>query len=438
MNKRKTIIVLGCCLLLALLVGYNFQKNHQKYTLTVNVEGQGTVLPDNRQFSSGEKVTLEVTPEDNWTFDHWDGIDGDQIVEDQITMNGNKTITAVFTPIDNVSIELNLSEPAIGKTYYIIFDDDPDYDNGYLHKLEGTIDDSLTVTDTTYYSKGTYYLYAIIDVDGDGIQSEAKWGDHYAVYGGTYNAPPKSPNATISDKETTSFELDSEVLIPSGNVVINASFPKAVEGSGWVTFYSKINDYEMKPYEFSIELDNTDEIEFITDLDPGTYTTIVWIDPNNNGVPETEEYMGYYGSADLVNVPGDYNVEVPETGFIILDVPMVNLDFSGESEVKSIWNLPKAAPGAKYKLTFFDAKGVNNIIKTGTCPDSATFELSETIPAGCYGIELEVDVNNTKYIDKGDYLGWYSTNSDISPVYPVIFITGNTYNISTDLVICGE
>ncbi len=431
MNKRGIIIVLGCCLLLALLVGYNFQKNHQKYTLTVNVEGQGTVLPDGRQFSSGEKVTLEVTPEDNWTFDHWDGIDGDQIVKDQITMNGNKTITAVFTQIDNVSIKLNLSEPAIGKTYYIIFDDDPDYDNGYLHKLEGTIDDSLTVTDTTYYSKGTYYLYAIIDVNGDGIQSEVERGNHYAVYGGTYNAPPKSPNAIISDEGIASFELDSKVLIPSENIVINASLPEAVEGTCRVMMF----DGRVTKFEPTIELNNTEKIKYIATVEPGTYMTYMIIDKNDNKIVETGEYVGFYGSTDLVEIPKDLNVKVPENGFINLDIPMLYVDFSGETQVNATWNLPKAVPGASYEVVYIDEQNYGEIVDTGICPYSATLEFSKTLPASYYAIFIMVDANDTGSFDEGDYIGFYNSDSLSTPFFPSFFMTGNTYNLTTDLVI---
>ncbi len=430
MNQRKILTVLSCFLLFVLLVGCNFQKN-QKYTLTVDVEGQGTVLPNGGQYSSGEKVTLEVTPDDNWTFDHWGGTDGDQVVENQIIMNGNKTITAVFTHNDNVSIKLNLSETAQGKTYYIIFDDDLDYGNGYLHKLDDAVGDSLTITDTTYFSEGTYYLYAIIDMDGDGIQNEAEWGDHYAVYGGTYNAPPDSPNATISGEGTASFELNSEVLIPSGNVVINASLPEAVEGTCYIMMF----DGSVAEFEPTIELNNTDEIEFIATVEPGTYIAYISIDLNDNMSLDTGEYVGFYGSIDLVEIPKDFNVEVPENGFIVLDIPLICMDFSGETQVNTTWNLPEAAPGTSYKIFYGDTQTNEYITKTGICPDSTTLELSETIPASAYVISLLVDFNGNEHVDNGDYIGYYGTDSEREPMLPSFFMTDNTYNLSTDLVI---
>ncbi len=433
MNQRKILTVLSCFLLFVLLVGCNFQKN-QKYTLTVDVEGQGTVLPNGGQYSSGEKVTLEVTPDDNWTFDHWGGTDGDQVVENQIIMNGNKTITAVFTHNDNVSIELNLSETAQGKTYYIIFDDDLDYGNGYLHKLDDAVGDSLTITDTTYFSEGTYYLYAIIDMDGDGIQNEAEWGDHYAVYGGTYNAPPDSPNATISGEGTASFELNSEVLIPSGNVVINASLPEAVEGTCWIIIaHEGVNEKE-----FDVDLNNTDKVELIETMEPGTYIAYILIDKNSNMMIDTGEYVGFYGSTDLVEFPEDYNAKIPENGFVVLDIPMLYVDFSGEAQMNTTWNLSEPAPGANYKLTYANQQGGEDITRTGVCPDSATLEFSETIPANLYVVSLLIDCNDNGYTDTGDYIGYYNSDSGRWPIFPSLFMTGNTYNLSTNLVFQGE
>jgi hypothetical protein len=73
-----------------------------QYTLVVNVQGSGSVSvnPQKASYASGDKVTLTATPGTNWQFDSWSGdlagasIDGNKV---DLTMDGNRTITAVFT-----------------------------------------------------------------------------------------------------------------------------------------------------------------------------------------------------------------------------------------------------------------------------------------------------------------------------------------------------
>ena len=84
MNDNKTIIA-------------NFTINY--YTLTINIQGNGTVNknPNQTTYPYGTIVTLTAIPETGWTFDHWSGdLTGNNNPEN-ITMNSNKTIIANFT-----------------------------------------------------------------------------------------------------------------------------------------------------------------------------------------------------------------------------------------------------------------------------------------------------------------------------------------------------
>ena len=70
-----------------------------QYTLTVNKTGQGTVTPDagNHNYDGGTVVDLTATPNNDWTFDGWDGDVAD--VDDStttITMNSDNIVTATF------------------------------------------------------------------------------------------------------------------------------------------------------------------------------------------------------------------------------------------------------------------------------------------------------------------------------------------------------
>jgi len=68
-----------------------------QYALTMFVIGQGTVTPGNGTYSARTKVGIKALPESGWAFLGWTG-DASSTANTTITMNGNKTITAVFIP----------------------------------------------------------------------------------------------------------------------------------------------------------------------------------------------------------------------------------------------------------------------------------------------------------------------------------------------------
>jgi uncharacterized repeat protein (TIGR02543 family) len=71
------------------------------YTLTVNTSGQGSVTrnPNQANYPAGSTVTLTATPASGWSFSGWSGDASGSTNPLQVTMDGNKTITANFTQI---------------------------------------------------------------------------------------------------------------------------------------------------------------------------------------------------------------------------------------------------------------------------------------------------------------------------------------------------
>lgn len=69
------------------------------YELKIMIDGQGSTSPGvgNHTYDEGAEVTVEATPDQDWEFTEWTGdVTGtDKTVN--ITMDGNKTITAHFT-----------------------------------------------------------------------------------------------------------------------------------------------------------------------------------------------------------------------------------------------------------------------------------------------------------------------------------------------------
>ncbi|MBN2445614.1 MAG: S8 family serine peptidase, partial [Phycisphaerae bacterium] len=80
-----------------------------QYTLTINVTGNGSVSksPDQATYTYGQAVDLTANADPGWTFSHWDGDLTGSDNPDTIIMDGNKTVTAVFTQ-DLYTLSINV------------------------------------------------------------------------------------------------------------------------------------------------------------------------------------------------------------------------------------------------------------------------------------------------------------------------------------------
>ena len=70
-----------------------------EYTLTVNISGNGSVDrdPNWATYPDGQDVELTAYPDLGWSFDHWEDDLGGSDNPEIITMDDDKTVTAVFT-----------------------------------------------------------------------------------------------------------------------------------------------------------------------------------------------------------------------------------------------------------------------------------------------------------------------------------------------------
>ena len=86
------------------------------YTLTVNLQGQGTVSlnPSGGSYASGTQVTLTATPTSGWQFSGWSGdLSGSQNPA-TVTINSNKSITATFTQQQGPPSAPTITSPGSG------------------------------------------------------------------------------------------------------------------------------------------------------------------------------------------------------------------------------------------------------------------------------------------------------------------------------------
>ncbi|NBC27481.1 MAG: hypothetical protein GVY08_11505 [Bacteroidetes bacterium] len=71
-----------------------------QFLLVVEIEGEGRVEeePDKELYDEGESVTLTATPDEGWEFIEWQGDASGTNNSISITMDADKTVTALFEP----------------------------------------------------------------------------------------------------------------------------------------------------------------------------------------------------------------------------------------------------------------------------------------------------------------------------------------------------
>jgi len=117
-----------------------------KYTLNITVDpiAGGTVdaVPgpeESNWYAEGTEVTLTANANTGWTFDHWSGNLTGSANPETITMDGNKSVTAHFSPI-----MYTLTVSVVGNGSVAKDPDQPTYTYGTLVELTATADPGWT------------------------------------------------------------------------------------------------------------------------------------------------------------------------------------------------------------------------------------------------------------------------------------------------------
>ena len=94
----------------------------RKLTMAVSPDSAGTTTPavgEHTDYTDGQVVNISATPNPGYLFDHWSDDASGSAHPTTVTMNADKTVTAVFVPAHNLTVDVS----PVGRWY-----DEPDWD----------------------------------------------------------------------------------------------------------------------------------------------------------------------------------------------------------------------------------------------------------------------------------------------------------------------
>ena len=227
------------------------------YTLTVLVEGQGSVSPNGGSYEAGSRVTLTASPASGWQFVGWStGASG---LSTTITMNDNMTVTARFQEMTPVTYKLAVTVEGQGTVS--LNPPGGHYQSGSVVTLtaspaEGwefatwstgatsttttvTMDGNKTITATFRKKAPTMYTLTVT-VNGQGWVSSYPSGGSYEA--GTEVKLTATPAGGWEFSAWSTGETSSTITVTmNSNISITATFTQYMyslivytSGQGWV------------------------------------------------------------------------------------------------------------------------------------------------------------------------------------------------------------
>jgi len=126
-NKKTLTIIIAIIIIIAIAgaailltkMGEAGEESLEEYTLTINVNGEGSTNPEqgNHTYTNGTEIPTTADPKDGWEFIRWTGdynntekeitliIDSDKEITAQFVENPNKISKAYVNAIDEGNIE---------------------------------------------------------------------------------------------------------------------------------------------------------------------------------------------------------------------------------------------------------------------------------------------------------------------------------------------
>ncbi|MBU0639121.1 MAG: hypothetical protein KKB50_09680 [Planctomycetes bacterium] len=282
------------------------------YTLTVNTQGQGSVTldPPGGSYGSGTNVELTANPSAGWCFDQWTGNLTGSDNPDTLSMNDDKTVTAMFALDcnENAVPDYQENEDANGLAgaYY----DDDNFTGMLRGRIDQTINfnwgtgapwpnfdiDNYSVRWTGYVqtpgASGTYTFYTTTD---DGVRL---WVDDQLIIDHWVDQSPQEWSGTITLAANSEYAIVMEYYENGGGAVAELRWEPPGMSKEIIPAANLIPERDC----------NENSVPDTCDIDAGTSD-----DVNVNGIPD--ECEPHYtltinitgqGSVDLDPVGGTY------------------------------------------------------------------------------------------------------------------------------------
>ncbi len=115
----RTGVLIFAAVMMCVMFSASAAKPPSQYTLTISVTGSGTTNPTPGPHTYSKNTVVSVTAINNtqgWVFDHWTGAATGSANPVSITMNANKSLTAVFVYQAPVTYTLTMAVSGSGST----------------------------------------------------------------------------------------------------------------------------------------------------------------------------------------------------------------------------------------------------------------------------------------------------------------------------------
>ncbi|MGC9321378.1 MAG: InlB B-repeat-containing protein, partial [Kosmotogaceae bacterium] len=260
------------------------------YTLTTHVVGQGTVTknPDKSKYNHGEVVQLTANPSAGWAFNTWSGDLSGSANPANLTMNGNKTVTANFVRVYTVTFNVSDNQGSV-QSASVTFNGETKNTNAsgqavFTNVQSGTR--SYTISKTGYnnatgnvnvdgdktvnvtLTKKTYTIAVSANpaaggtasgggvyTHGDTVNLSATPKEGYRFVNWTENGAQVSTNASYSFTATKNRTLVANfTTISKGTIQINNT---TMDGFGQIDIYAEDFEFGVTAIEYVLSFDTT-------------------------------------------------------------------------------------------------------------------------------------------------------------------------------------
>ncbi|MCK4392740.1 tandem-95 repeat protein, partial [Candidatus Bipolaricaulota bacterium] len=239
-------------------------------TMAVSPAGAGTTSPavGTHTYGYGDAVPIEASPSTGWKFDRWEGDVTGSTNPDSVTMNGDKSVTAVFDhPVDAVDDTYGTAEDTLRSVPLPgVMANDSALDGGESVTLvsgvsHGTLsldpNGSFTYLPDSNFSGSDSFVYELSDGDGDSDTATVT-----ITVGPVNDAPVANDDSDTTPEDTpvttnvvaNDTDVDGTVVASTVTIVNGPSNGSTLNnGNGTVTYTPNGNFNGSDTYTYTVQ-----------------------------------------------------------------------------------------------------------------------------------------------------------------------------------------